>query len=421
MIRKIYSTAGDRLFAIWGRKLYEIDTFYQFTLRGYLDTSYGVVGIAENETELCLVDGSEGYIYDLTTNTLTKISVSGFVGGTHVVNVNGFFVVPRIGTGQFANSDFQDGTTWNADWFYAAESIPDPIQALAKLNGQLWVFGTKSTEVWYVSGSVDDPADIFSRSQQGVFEVGTSARYSVATNGNSLFWLGSNFGGQGIVWMATGYQPVRISTHAIENTISRLSYTDDARGFCYSQEGHSFFVLNFVRGNKTLVYDVSTGLWHERAKWNSDDALFAYWDVIDTAFFNGKIMAASARDPKIYELDLDYYTDNGDEIRRERTGGHIHQDRKRLFFKRFEIDCERGVGLNDGQGEDPTAMLQMSDDGGMTWSNERYSSPGRIGKYKTIMDWNRLGSSRDRVFKLAVSDPVKWIITGATIDVEAGD
>jgi hypothetical protein len=285
----------------------------------------------------------------------------------------------------------------------------------------MWIFGSKSAEVWYTSGSSDDPSDVFSRNNQGIFDIGTSARYSVATNSNSVFWLGSNAQGAGIVWMASGFQPQRISNHAIENIIGGLTSIDDARGFCYQQEGHFFYVLNFITGNKTLVYDVTTGLWHERAYWNTGDGKFYYWNVIATAYNNGRVIAGSARDGKIFELSLDYYSDNGSEIRRERTGSHIHQDRRRMFFKSFEIDSQRGVGLTTGQGSDPVAMLQMSDDGGETWSNERYSSPGKKGKYRTSMDWNRLGSSRDRVFKLAVSDPVKWIITGASINVEAGE
>jgi hypothetical protein len=33
--------------------------------------------------------------------------------------------------------------------------------------------------------------------------------------------------------------------------------------------------------------------------------------------------------------------------------------------------------------------------------------------------WRRLGYSRDRVFKVAVTDPVKSNIVGATVQVEA--
>ena len=59
-----------------------------------------------------------------------------------------------------------------------------------------------------------------------------------------------------------------------------------------------------------------------------------------------------------------------------------------------------------GQGSDPQIMLQYSDDGGITWSNELWETLGKLGKYRTRVEWRRLGRSRDRVFKVKVSDPV---------------
>jgi Neuraminidase (sialidase) len=72
----------------------------------------------------------------------------------------------------------------------------------------------------------------------------------------------------------------------------------------------------------------------------------------------------------------------------------------------------------DTQSENPKVMLQWSDDGGFTWSNEYWKAVGRIGEYKASVDFTRLGMSRDRVFRMTVTDPVKWIIIGARMDVE---
>jgi len=71
-------------------------------------------------------------------------------------------------------------------------------------------------------------------------------------------------------------------------------------------------------------------------------------------------------------------------------------------------------------GTDPKAMLRYSDDGGHTWSNEIWRSVGKIGKYGWRAVWNRLGSSRNRVYELTVSDPVKWVVTGANLEATQG-
>ena len=84
------------------------------------------------------------------------------------------------------------------------------------------------------------------------------------------------------------------------------------------------------------------------------------------------------------------------------------------------MDFESGTGLVTGQGNDPQAMLDWSDDGGHNWSNEHWTDIGAIGNYETRAIWRRLGSSRNRVFRLTISDPIKVIIIAARMDAEIG-
>jgi hypothetical protein len=63
-------------------------------------------------------------------------------------------------------------------------------------------------------------------------------------------------------------------------------------------------------------------------------------------------------------------------------------------------------------------MLRFSDDGGHTWSNERWVNMGAIGTYGTRAIWRRLGMTtelRDRVYEVSSSDPVKTVIVGAEL------
>ena len=64
--------------------------------------------------------------------------------------------------------------------------------------------------------------------------------------------------------------------------------------------------------------------------------------------------------------------------------------------------------------------MQFSDDGGHTWSNEHWTSMGLIGQTKARALWRRLGSSRDRVFKTTITDPVRVTLIGADLGVEKG-
>lgn len=70
------------------------------------------------------------------------------------------------------------------------------------------------------------------------------------------------------------------------------------------------------------------------------------------------------------------------------------------------------------EGYNPQVMMQFSDDGGFTWSNEYWASAGKCGERLARARWNRLGQSRDRIFRATFTAPVKWIIIGARLDAK---
>ncbi len=119
----------------------------------------------------------------------------------------------------------------------------------------------------------------------------------------------------------------------------------------------------------------------------------------------------------LYYLDIDTYTDGGEPIIRERTFPIISSENTRIFFRSLEIDFEPGTGslINS-----LAAMLQWSNDGGKTWGNELWRRAGNIGEYRTWLVWHNLGSARNRVFKLMISDDFKVVIAGAYIGMVRG-
>ncbi|MGH7058328.1 MAG: hypothetical protein ACREFZ_10750 [Acetobacteraceae bacterium] len=78
-------------------------------------------------------------------------------------------------------------------------------------------------------------------------------------------------------------------------------------------------------------------------------------------------------------------------------------------------------GLLAPPGLDPQIVLQLSDDGGKTWGRERSASLGKIGEYRTLVCFPRLGRSRNRAFRSICSAPVLFAIFEADLDAEATD
>lgn len=416
-IRGMLRYDENTAFVACGGTVYRVSRTGTFTVVGTIDAGTSIVSMASNGIKVMLVTGPNGYIINPVTSTLSAITDPDFVGADTVQFLDGYFVFNKTNTGQFQITGIYNTTISGLD-FATAEGAPDKLLALVVDHRELWLFGETSTEVFFNSGNVDFP---FERINGAFIEQGCAARFSPTKMDNTVYWLSADERGQGTVQRAQGYAPQRISTHALEFAINQMSRIDDAIGYAYQQEGHSFYVLTFPTAKQTWAYDASTGVWHQRAWRNPATGKLEQDRVVCQMAFAGETIAGDHGNGNLYALDLDHFTDNGDPIPRIRTCGHIADpDYRYLFFNSLQVDMQTGVGLTSGQGSDPQAMLQWSDDGGYTWGNELWAPIGKIGERTARVKWRRLGRSRDRVFRVTITDPVRVILVGASVKVTAG-
>jgi hypothetical protein len=400
-----------------GNTVYRMDTSYVLTSCGAIGTSTGRVGMASNGTEVLIVDGAKGWL--ATGTTLAEIVDVDFPDGvTTCAYQDGYFLVAGNGTGRlYWNETANSGTAWNGLDFTTAEGDPDNTVGLLSDHREIWVVGTDSAEIFVNTG---DPDALFQRSSNTFIEQGTMSGWTVQALNNTVYWLGANKDGQGIVFKAQGYQPVRISTHALEQEFRSYSTMADAFAYCYQLDGHSFYVLTFPTANHTWVYDASTEQWFEWS-WrkpadNTDHRHRSNCHV----FFNEKHLVGDWENGKIYSLEMDVYDDNSDPIRRKRVTQTLSEDGARLFFEELQIDMETGVGLAVGQGSAPVLMLRYSNDNGHSWSNTKQLSIGAAGAYTARVKCGPTGSGRNRVWELTMTDPVKFAVFGAWARVTKG-
>jgi hypothetical protein len=412
--RGCYATSTGRMFAVVGNKFVEIDTDEVKTDRGTLLTSIGKCSLSDNGVQVLIVDGTYGYIYTLATDVLAKITDTDFPNGvTSCLFTDGYFIVAGNSTGQYQFSYSYDGTNWDALDFATAEYSADVIQAVTKTsNGIIFFVGKKTTELWSNVGTANLP---WRRISGTVKEVGTSAPYSVATNGDHAFFVGYGANGSNGVFMSVGYDLQRISDSAIEYRIKQVSNITDAEAFTYTDETHSFYVVSFGY-ELTLCYDLSTGYWHVRGSYNPGTGQNIRQFANGYAFFNDRHYVTSYLDAYLYEMSLDVYDEGGSTIKRLIDTKILENSGAFVRFKKIRIEAEKGVGLIGG--EAPRIMFYFSDDKGRTWSNERTISAGGIGEYGERMELNRLGGSYGRMFRLIMADPVKWIIAMMYVEAE---
>lgn len=390
------------MYAATATNLYSVASSGGYTDLGSLELD-ARVSVATNGIDLVLVDGARGYVYN-SADGITQLSGDGWYPANTVTYQDGYFIFNRADTGQFFLSDLLS-TELDPLKYATAEGSPDDTLAALSVSRDLWLFGESTTEIWYNAGDPDFP---FVRIQGGFLEKGIAAPHSAAKMDNSVIWLGHDR----MIYRATGYAPQRISTHAVEQNIAKGTI-DDAFAYSYTEEGHAFYVITFPTQGATWVYDAATGLWHERGH-------FTHGRHHGNCYVeaHGQHLIGDYQNSRIYMLDMDAYTDDGDILQRVMVFPPMHASRDRATMWAFELDMESGHDMPGGV--EPSAVLAYSDNGGKTWSNNKTVGIGKIGEYLTRVIWRQLGQFRQRQVKVTISDPIPVVVMGAYAEVEGG-
>lgn len=405
----------DIPYVVSGPSLYSIDSAGAVVQLGTgIDGGNGPVSMSDNGNQLCIVTGTSGYIYDTTTRTFSKIMSPAFYPADTVSFFDGYFVFDRKGTNEFFLSALYDGLTYNGLDFASAETQPDFVTGTVQNLQLLFVICQQHLELWYDAGAADFPLQRYTGA--GV-TYGCVAPHTIVKQDGAVFFLGSDR----IFYRLQSTTPIRVSTHSIEHILAQATDITDAYCFTYTLEGHKFVVLTVPSLSRTLVFDISTGKWHERESWDANKMSLGIWRA-STAFraFNN-IYLGDAFNGNVNKLDWTTYTELGNTIRGLAYSIPYHQDRKRLFFSRFELDVQAGVGLTSGQGSDPQIMLGWSVDGAQTFKPlQPWRSMGKIGQYLRRLRWLRMGQGRQFVFVISCTDPVPRVIIAAHADISIG-
>jgi hypothetical protein len=373
----------------------------------------GRVGMSDNGTQLCIVNGVNGWIYTVAGG-LVQITAAAFYPARTVTFMDGYFVFEAVGTNEWFLSALYDGTTYNGLDFASAEGQPGFVTATIQNLQLLFIFATRHIEIWYDAGTADFP---FQRYAGGILNYGCVSPYSIVKQDGAIFFLGADK----VFYRLQANVPIRVSTHAIETAIDNAPSITDAFATTWTWQGHKFVSLTLPSAAQTFCFDISTGKWHER---NSVDASFndlGAWrpatvlEIYDIILFGDGLSGA------IGQLDWSAYTEYGCPMMGLIDSANIKEERKRIFCSRLELEVQAGVGAANPPSNDPQIELQRSVDGGMTFGKTMLGrSMGQTGAYLTRLRWMRQGQGRQIMFRLTVTDPVPRTIIGASIDVSVG-
>lgn len=349
--------------------------------------------------------------------------------------IDGYFVVANgYNTSRgFAISKLEDGTVWTGQGpeSYERSMASDNIVGICRVRRELWIFGNRTIEIWVDVGTLTNK---FQPLQNTLIEMGCCSPQSISRTDNGVMWVGPNENGNIGVWLATGYAPTRVSTDAVDYYLN--SFVDAApdnaaqiRCWNYRLDGHIFYVVmannvatQAAQNELAFVYDLTTGLWHERAFW---DATTATWTGYPAAAHvtidpNAQQAILDHRSSKVYTLDR---ATREAPLRRVRRCNLPFDEHKMVFINRLELIMRTGTGGTPTFGGDPgdaKVMIRLSRDGGLTWGNERMLSAGTLGQFLTRLYATRLGQARNWMLEVNTSDPYFWALLGCTVDISQG-
>lgn len=422
--RGLYCASNGDLYAIVNDTTYLINKAYGYNIIGIITPGSNPVSMADNGVsggaEIALVDGSHiGYQISMLTYVMSAI-VDGsglFTGADVVAYLETYFIFNTVPNSQNFIISQPNSLTFDALDIAAKAAYADDLISLGIRSKELWLFGNKSsTEPWILSGALDFP---FEGMPSTFLPYGSAAKYGSGFADTSLFWISINQQGKAIFLKTEGYNPKRISTHAIEAEVQKYATVADAIFQSFQIEGHTFALWHFPTADKTLVFDLSTDQWAQWAYTDDNGTLHR-----DRACFYasayGKNFAQDWETGQVYEISGEIYDDDGGPITFIRGFPVLEKDLSRVTHNALRAYMEYGTEP-DPNADMPVVLLFVSDDNGRSWYDPIEAPLGAQGEYDTIAQWTRLGQARTRVYELVWSANVKTALNGVYVDPDEAE
>ena len=426
------------LFIVAGTTVYKSNLSGDLVAIGLFDTDSGAVTFSDNGHtsmgghEVIVSDGVKLIVYNITTEITQTINDPS--AAISLEYIDGYVVAALVNSLRVRCSDLNACTAWNGLAVASIGSSQDRVLGVVNSREQLWCVKEYTTEVWYNAGVATSTGFPFQRLSGAVLDVGSISPLSIARGNNSIFFparqkTGDGSGGFIGVIKITGLQQEIISPATLTQYMSTLTHSD-AFGWCMVLQGHPLYVLTFPTSDVTLVYDDLTKMWFEWSTYQEPYKVGRYIGCC-YAFYNNKHLVGDYGSGDILEVSMSTYSDynhadpsNPFPIVSTRISPHIYDNESlhNIFIHRFQVDMETGVGLTGNPygdyvpGVRPKAQLSWSEDGGKTYSAVHFADIGIQGKRKQEVVWRKLGQSKDRVWKLSISDPIRKHIIGGYLE-----
>jgi hypothetical protein len=331
--------------------------------------------------------------------------------GNSVTFGEGFFFY-SVADGRVYASDI-NSTTWNSLNRITAQAAPDILLRVIYYNGELYICGTETIEVWGSNGNPNPTGFPLNRTTvvwRGLKTPSAITGWETNFGGRLCWWADDN-----TIRMFNGYEPVIISTPILHKLLEKITDPTTVTMGCFVITGRQCIYLRAP--SFFWVYDVASNRWHERRSYLSPTSRMM--GGASSAF--GKWISADANSGKLAVINEDTGLEYGDPLIYAIESQPSQQYPARMQVSRVNFTMQQGTGKPFGGDADVNPQLEISwtDDDGNTWVPPILRPIGALGAYRTMVDATALGMTGyvGRRWRLACSADVYLGVLAGTADV----
>ena len=391
-----------------GRTLHQVDPGGNAVAIGGIPSD-GSVGMARNQrgTGVQTIIVCDGLAWVTTGGTLTRITDGDLPPPIDVCVVNRSAIFATA-DGRMFRSEIDDATTIDGLDTAEAETAPDGLFRVVSRGGGLLAIGPTSFEVW-----MDQGGEEFGFSRQSAELIGAVGPRAVTTATiirgenitDAVAWVSTDSKGRyaGVV-ICEAVTARKISTLYVDRAIRKVADKSAIVATSWVSMGHAF--VAFRLPDRTLVYDTTTGEWHERQSRTTSGAPTA-WRASLATVLGGRVLVGDAENPKLYWLDEDTADEDGDEMIVTVRTPPANAWPGRVEMNHLYLDIVPGVGTGTGASQDitPEVSMRKSYDG-ENWGPIRTRQLGQQGERSRRVSWTSIGTFATCSFEFSASAAV---------------
>lgn len=317
--------------------------------------------------------------------------------------------------GNVRGSNLNDASAWPALNSIKVDQTLGPGVGIHRHLSYLLAFCDRGIQFFYDAGN--PTGSPLGAVPNGTYRTGCVTGFSIAELDDVTYFMGKSSSSKGrAVFAIDGLQLTEVSNPHINKLLTGLAITNDletapCKAYGMKAGGHSFYVLNLINANLTLVYDATYKHWHV---WTSTVA------GVEQFFLGGHANASS--DPTtaaqnyvqdyttgaVYTIsDLVYQDNSGSIAARIVTKPYDWGTMRRKFFQGMYLLADTCAS---------TLSVRYSDDDYTTFSTFRTIDLSRIKKFLL-----RIGSSRRRSWEFLHTANTPLKLYSAEVPFEVGE